>query len=54
MQGLSDLLLGSLGLAGALILCALVLAAIFAGVLFLWRMRSAGEIKDDGGDLHVV
>ena len=33
--GLSDVLIGALGLSGVLILCAVILAAVFAGVLFL-------------------
>jgi len=54
LESLSDVLLGSLGLAGVFILGAVVLAAIFAGVLFLWRSRSAGAETDAGDDLHVV
>jgi hypothetical protein len=47
LQGLSDLLFGSLGLAGVLIIIAVLLAGLFAGVLFLWRMRSAGDLPED-------
>jgi hypothetical protein len=54
LETLSDVFLGSLGLAGMLSLGAVVLAAIFAGVLFVWRSRSAGVEADPGDDLHVV
>ena len=30
------------------------LAAIFAGVLFVWRSRNAGVETDPSDDLHVV
>ena len=53
LQGLSDVLLGSLGLAGVFVLGAVVLAAIFAGGLFLWRSRR-GVDPDAHEDLHVV
>jgi hypothetical protein len=39
VEGLADVLLGSLGLAGVLILAALVLAILFAGGLFLFRFK---------------
>lgn len=53
LQGLSDILLGSLGLAGVFILGAAILALIFAGGLYLWRSRpGAQELPPD--DLHVV
>ena len=39
--GLADVLIGSLGLTGAIVLLALVTGAIFAGVLFWYRSRSA-------------
>ena len=54
LETLSDVFLGSLGLAGMLSLGAVVLAAIFAGVLFVWRSRNAGVETDPGDDLHVV
>ena len=47
LQGLSDVLFGSLGLAGVLIVIAVLLAGLFAGLLFLWRMRSAGDLPED-------
>ena len=47
LEGLSDLLLGSLGLAGVLTVIAVLLAGVFAGLLFLWRMRSAGDLPED-------
>jgi hypothetical protein len=53
LQGLSDVLLGSLGLAGVFVLGAVVLAALFAGALFLWRSRR-GVDPDSHEDLHVV
>jgi len=53
LQGLSDILLGSLGLAGVFILGAALLGLILAGGLFLWRSRAGGhELPPD--DLHVV
>jgi hypothetical protein len=39
LTGLADVLIGSLGLAGLLILAAIVAAAVFAGVLFWLRMK---------------
>jgi hypothetical protein len=38
--GLADVLIGSLGLTGAIVLLALVTGAIFAGVLFWYRSRT--------------
>ena len=53
--GLSDVLLGALGLSGVLILCAVLLAAIFAGVLFLWRSRVGLDVNpEDTRDQHIV
>jgi hypothetical protein len=40
-NGLADVLLGSLGLTGVLILIALAAGAIFAGILFYIRSRSS-------------
>ena len=37
--GLANLLIGALGLSGALILAAVALGVIFAGALFFWRSR---------------
>lgn len=53
LQGLSDVLIGSLGLAGVLLLVSVLLAALFAGLLFLWRSRFAGE-DDHPEDLRIV
>jgi hypothetical protein len=39
--GLADVLIGALGLTGALTLLAIVAAVVFAGVLFWIRSRSA-------------
>jgi hypothetical protein len=41
LEGLSDVLLGSLGLTGLITLAALVLGAALAGVMFWVRSRSA-------------
>ncbi len=38
--GLADVLIGSLGLTGAIVLLALVTGALFAGVLFWVRSRN--------------
>ena len=40
LSSLADVLLGSLGLAGALTLAAVVAAAVFGGILFWIRSRS--------------
>jgi hypothetical protein len=53
LEGLSDVLLGSLGLAGMFVLGALILAALFAGVLFLWRSRR-GVDPDSQDDTHII
>ena len=39
--GLAEVLIGSLGLTGAITLCAIVFGVLFAGVLFWIRSRSA-------------
>lgn len=53
--GLSDVLIGALGLSGVLILCAVVLAAIFATILFLWRSRVGLDVNpDETRDQHIV
>ncbi len=54
LQGLSDVLIGSLGLAGVFVLGAIVLAAMFAGGLLWWRSRSAGKDSQPPEDLHIV
>ena len=41
LVGLADVLLGSMGLTGVLVLVSIVAAAVFAGVLFWVRSRSA-------------
>ena len=41
ISGLADVLIGSLGLTGFIVLLALVTGTIFAGVLFWYRSRSA-------------
>ena len=53
--GLANVLVGALGLSGVLILCAVVLAAIFAGLLFLWRSRVGLDVNpDETRDQHIV
>ena len=53
--GLSDVLIGALGLSGALILAGVLLAAIFACVLFWWRSRVGLDVNsDDTRDQHIV
>lgn len=53
--GLSDVLIGALGLSGVLILCAFVLALLFAGALFLWRSRVGLDVNpDETRDQHIV
>ena len=54
LTGLSDVLLGSLGLAGVLILSSVLLAAVFAAGLFWWRSRSADRDSQPPDDLHIV
>jgi hypothetical protein len=39
VEGLADVLIGSLGLAGVLVLSAVVLAVVFAGGLYLYRLK---------------
>lgn len=41
VEGLADVLLGSLGLVGLLVLSALVLAGLFAGGLYVYRLKFA-------------
>jgi hypothetical protein len=53
LTGLSDVLIGSLGLTGVLILVAVVLAAIFAGLLYLWRSRRGGQDLPPSNDLRL-
>jgi hypothetical protein len=53
--GLSDVLVGALGLSGVLILCAVLLAAILAGILFLWRSRVGLDVNpEETRDHHIV
>lgn len=39
VEGLADVLIGSIGLTGVLVVSAVVLALIFAGGLFLYRLK---------------
>ena len=41
LSQLAGVLIGSLGLTGAIVLIALLLGALMAGIMFLWRRRSA-------------
>ncbi len=41
LAGLEDVLFGSLGLTGVLVLLSIVAAVLFAGLLFWFRSRSA-------------
>lgn len=57
VEGLADVLVGSLGLAGAMVLAAVLLALVFAGGLYLFRLKfgepfpSASE-HTSGADGH--
>ena len=48
LSGLSDVLLGSLGLTGVIVVAAVVLGLLLAGVMFWVRSRSSGN-EGDGG-----
>jgi hypothetical protein len=53
--GLSEVLIGALGLSGVLIVLAVILAALFAGGLFLWRSRVGLDVRpEDTRDEHFV
>jgi hypothetical protein len=54
LEGLADLLIGSLGLAGLFMLVAVVLAGVFAGVLFAWRRWRGPEPSDEPADLRLL
>jgi hypothetical protein len=41
LSGLADVLLGSLGLTGVIVLAAVILGALMAGVMFWVRSRSS-------------
>ncbi|HJZ73282.1 MAG TPA: hypothetical protein VKE51_16175 [Vicinamibacterales bacterium] len=41
LSQLADVLIGSLGLTGVIVLGALLLGALMAGIMLLWRRRSA-------------
>ena len=57
VEGLADVLIGSLGLIGVLVLGAVLLAVVFAGGLYLYRLKfgdpfpSASEQRP-GEDTH--
>ncbi len=60
--GLSDVLIGALGLTGVLVLGAVLLAAIFAGLLFLVRSKFGDPFPsasqqlpgDEGHTTHIT
>ena len=53
--GLSDVLVGALGLSGALILVGFVLAILLAGGLFWWRSRTGLHVDlDEVRDQHIL
>jgi hypothetical protein len=60
--GLSDVLIGALGLTGVLILAAVLLAAVFAGILFFFRFKfrnplpsaSQQQPGDEGHTTHIT
>ena len=41
LSQLADVLIGSIGLTGAIVLGAMLLGAVMAALMFLWRRRSA-------------
>jgi hypothetical protein len=47
LSGLADVLIGSLGLTGAIVLAALVLGLAFGGVVFWFRSRAAAVVSTD-------
>ena len=51
---MSDVLLGSLGLAGVLILAAVLLAVVFAGALFAWRWYFTPDTPSADENMHIV
>jgi hypothetical protein len=46
ITGLSDVLLGALGLSAVIILLAILVAGLFAGALFLLRSRKGLDVVD--------
>jgi hypothetical protein len=54
LEGLADVLLGSLGLAGAALLLAVLLAGVFAGLLFAWRRWRGPQDADEPTDLRLL
>ena len=49
LSGLADVLLGSLGLTGVIVIAAVLLGALLAGVMFWVRSRSGSDSGDSGG-----
>lgn len=54
--GLSDVLIGALGLTGLIVLLAIIVAGLFAGALFLLRSRKGLDVVDpsETRDEHFV
>jgi hypothetical protein len=52
--GISDVLIGALGLSGALILCAFLLAILLAGGLFWWRSRVGLDVDPEATKDHHI
>ena len=53
--GLSDVLIGALGLSGVLVLAGVLLAVIFASALFWWRSRVGLDVDpEETRDQHIV
>jgi hypothetical protein len=49
LQGLSDVLVGSLGLTGVFVLSAVLLALVFAGGLFVFRLKFGDPFPSASG-----
>jgi hypothetical protein len=49
LSGLADVLLGSLGLTGVIVIAAILLGVVMAGVMFWMRSRSDASGPDDRG-----
>ena len=53
LAGLSDVLLGSLGLTGVIVIAAVLLGVVLAGVMFWVRSRSDGSGPGDSGGIRL-
>lgn len=62
VEGLADVLIGSLGLAGVMVLAGILLAMVFAGGLYLFRLKFGNpypsatehELGADGHGGHIT